>query len=115
MKEIKGYVRERMVGAVVQALVTAGFPDFAVLVVRGVAEGLPSEAYEYSVELGDAYEKIAKIELICHDDRAADAVELIRSAARTGQPGDGIVFVAPIDQAVRIYDGRTGEPALDRR
>jgi len=109
------YVRERMAGAVVEALVTAAFPDFAVLAARGVAEGLAPEAYEYSVELGDAYEKIAKIELICHDERVAEAVDLIRRAAHTGQPGDGIVFVAAIYDAVRIHDGRTGEAALDRR
>lgn len=115
MKEIKAYVRERTAGAVVEALISAGFPDFAVLTVRGVAEGLPPEAYEYSVELGDAYERMTKIELVCHDDRVKVAVDLIRQAARTGQPGDGIVFVAAIDDAVRIYDGRTGEAALDRR
>ncbi|HVV83363.1 MAG TPA: P-II family nitrogen regulator [Kofleriaceae bacterium] len=115
MKEIKAYVRERMAGAVVEALVSAGFIDFAVLTVRGVAEGLAPETYEYSYELGDAYELMTKIELICHDERVRPAVDLIRQAARTGQPGDGIVFIAAIDDAVRIYDGRTGEAALDRR
>lgn len=114
MKEIKAYVRERMAGTVVDALVRAGFPDFSVLVVRGVAEGLAPDAYEYSMELGDAYEKVVKLELICGDARVAAAVDVIRRAAHTGQPGDGMVFVAAIESAVRIADGRTGDAALER-
>ncbi|MCA9674660.1 MAG: P-II family nitrogen regulator [Dehalococcoidia bacterium] len=114
MKEIKAYVRERQAGAVVEALVRAGFPGFSVLTVRGVADGLVSEAYEYSVELGEAYERVVKIELICGDAKVAVAVDVIHRAAHTGQRGDGMVFVAPIESALRIADGTTGAQALER-
>ena len=40
------------------------------------------------------------------------AIEAIQTAAQTGQIGDGKIFVLPIDQALRIRTGETGEEAL---
>jgi nitrogen regulatory protein P-II 2 len=53
-----------------------------------------------------------RIEVAVSDDRAKDAIETIELAARTGLIGDGKIFVAPIERAMRIRTGETGDDAL---
>ncbi len=53
-----------------------------------------------------------RIEVAVPSDRADKVIEAITSAARTGQIGDGKVFVAPLDGAVRIRTGETDSDAL---
>jgi nitrogen regulatory protein P-II 2 len=53
-----------------------------------------------------------KIEVAVASDRVDKVVEAITSAAKTGQIGDGKIFVTPIDQAVRIRTGETDTDAL---
>jgi nitrogen regulatory protein P-II 2 len=53
-----------------------------------------------------------KIEVAIPSDRVDKVVEAITSAAKTGQIGDGKIFVTPIDQAVRIRTGETDTDAL---
>ena len=53
-----------------------------------------------------------RLEVAVPTDLAAQAVEAIGTAAKTGQIGDGKIFVAPIEQAVRIRTGETDADAL---
>ena len=53
-----------------------------------------------------------KIELVVKDEDVDAIVERIVDAARTGQVGDGKIFVSPVGQAVRIRTGEAGEAAL---
>ena len=63
---------------------------------------------EYSV---DFLPKI-KIEVVTTDSMAARVVEAVVKSARSGKIGDGKIFVIPVDEAVRIRTGETGEEAL---
>jgi len=53
-----------------------------------------------------------KVEVFTLDDKAASVVEAICSAAATGHIGDGKVFVLPVDEAVRIRTGETGDDVV---
>jgi nitrogen regulatory protein P-II 2 len=53
-----------------------------------------------------------KIEVVVAADRADRVVEAIGGAAKTGQIGDGKIFVLPVGQAVRIRTGETDSDAL---
>jgi nitrogen regulatory protein P-II 2 len=53
-----------------------------------------------------------RLEVAVDDDRADKVVEAIMGAAKTGQIGDGKIFVTSIDQAVRIRTGETDSDAL---
>ena len=53
-----------------------------------------------------------KIEVVVKDEEVDQVVDKIVDAAKTGQIGDGKVFVMPIGDAVRIRTGETGEVAL---
>ena len=53
-----------------------------------------------------------KIELVVKDDEVDAILERIVDAARTGQVGDGKIFVSPVTQAIRIRTGEADEAAL---
>ena len=53
-----------------------------------------------------------RLEIAVPDDLVDAAVQAIRSAAHSGQIGDGKIFVTPIEQAMRIRTAETGENAL---
>jgi nitrogen regulatory protein PII len=63
---------------------------------------------EYSV---DFLPKV-KIEVVVPDETAGKAVETIVKAAHTGKIGDGKVFILPLEQAVRVRTGETGDAAI---
>ena len=112
MKEIKAYVRANMANHVIEALAKSDPVDFSILAVRGVTQGLPREAYSFSVKLGELFEEVVKFELICRDENADRLAELIQKAASTGRKGDGMIFIGPIDEAIRISSGERGEQVL---
>ena len=53
-----------------------------------------------------------KLEIICRDELVNQVVETIARAARTGLKGDGKIYIAGIEQAVRISTGERGEGAV---
>jgi nitrogen regulatory protein P-II 2 len=53
-----------------------------------------------------------QLEIAATDDRVDQIVHAVMDSARTGKIGDGKIFVAPIEHAVRIRTGETGEDAL---
>lgn len=113
MKEIKAYIRESRVDEVVRALRAAGAK--AVTAVRTVSMG--SEVDPDFVDISRAspvehFPPVLKLELVCDDRETATYVDVIREHARTGQRGDGAIFVSSIDDAVRIRTGQRGRDAL---
>ena len=53
-----------------------------------------------------------RVEAAISDDLVSQAIDTIEQAARTGTIGDGKIFVVPIEQAIRIRTGETGDAAL---
>ncbi len=70
-----------------------------------------SEIYRGTEYTVDFLPKI-KFEMVVPDDRAQRAVEAILGAAKTGKIGDGKIFVAQVEEAVRIRTGERGMEAL---
>lgn len=107
MKLVKAIVRPNKIEDVVEELRKAGVPGVTVTEVRGHGKQKGHTAIyrgkEYNVDL------LPKMEVeVVVDDAAVDGViETIIAAARTGEIGDGRVFVFPVEQSYRI---RTGEP-----
>ena len=52
------------------------------------------------------------IEVVVNDDLTDKAVDAVRAAAQTGNIGDGKIFIAGIDEVVRIRTGETGDAAI---
>ena len=109
MKLIKAIVRPNKVDDVREALEKLSISGMTVTEVRGHGKQKGHTAIyrgkEYNVSLLPKME----IELVVTDQMAEDAVKAIIAAARTGEIGDGRVFVMPVGQSYRI---RTGEQSL---
>jgi nitrogen regulatory protein P-II 1 len=53
-----------------------------------------------------------KLEIVSEDDYVDEIVKIIQETAKTGEIGDGKIFVLPVDNAVRIRTGETGNGAV---
>lgn len=110
MKKIEAIIRPFKLDEVKIALVNAGVVGMTVSEVRGFGRQKgQTERYrgsEYTVEF---LQKL-KIEIVVEDNQVDLVVDKIISAARTGEIGDGKIFVHPVDQIIRI---RTGEKNLE--
>jgi nitrogen regulatory protein P-II 1 len=110
LKKIEAIIRPFKLDEVKIALVNAGVVGMTVSEVRGFGRQKgQTERYrgsEYTVEF---LQKL-KIEIVIEDDQVDMVVDKIIAAARTGEIGDGKIFVYPVDQIVRI---RTGEKNLE--
>ena len=106
MKLIKAIVRPNKVDDVKEALGRVSLPGMTVTEVRGHGKQKGHTAIyrgkEYDVSLLPKME----IEVVVPDSIAEDAIKAIVQAARTGEIGDGRVFVLPVAESYRI---RTGE------
>ena len=110
MKKIEAIIRPFKLDEVKIALVNAGVVGMTVSEVRGFGRQKgQTERYrgsEYTVEF---LQKL-KIEIVIEDEQVNMVVDKIIGAARTGEIGDGKIFVYPIDEIVRI---RTGEKNIE--
>jgi len=112
MKKIEAIVRHFKLEEVKDALHAAGVRGMTVTEVRGFGRQKGhTETYrgaEYSV---DFLPKV-KIEVAVNDDEAAKIIDVIRTTARTGQVGDGKIFVTELAEVVRIRTGETSSEAI---
>jgi nitrogen regulatory protein P-II 1 len=110
LKKVEAIIRPFKLDEVKIALVNAGVVGMTVSEVRGFGRQKgQTERYrgsEYTVEF---LQKL-KVEIVVEDDQAEMVVEKIISAARTGEIGDGKIFVSPVENIYRI---RTGEKDLE--
>lgn len=109
MKEIKAYLRVERLEPVVHALQDAGVERMTVLHVRSLREAGDAPV---SIEAGAHFLEHVKLEIVCGAPVAERLVTIVRKAARTGAPGDGIVYVSEVERAVKIRTGAEGREAL---
>ena len=112
MKKIEAIIREERLEVIKRALEENSYFGMTVSEVsgRGRQKGisLQWQVGEYRVDL---LPKL-KIELVVLDEDVSTAVDAIVRNARTGEIGDGKIFVIPVDNAVRIRTGDTGINAI---
>jgi len=112
MKKIEAIIRPHKLEEVREALLEAGFHGMTILEVKGVGRQKGhTEVYRGSEYKVDFLPKI-KLELVVSDDRLEVALATIIKAARTGQVGDGKVFVLPAEEVIRVRTEESGEEAL---
>ena len=112
MKLVIGIIRPHMLDDVRDTLSRLGVTGLTATEVKGFGRQKGhTEMYrgaEYSID----FVPKAKLEVVVDDDQLDAVLDAIRTAARSGQIGDGKIFVADIGQAVRIRTGETGPAAL---
>lgn len=112
MKKIEAIIREEKLDAVRTALEANGYFGMTVSEVsgRGRQGGITLQwrVGEYKVDL---LPKI-KIEVVVLDEDVARILNAITKEARTGETGDGKLFILPVENAVRVRTGEEGDNAI---
>lgn len=112
MKKIEAIIKPFKLDEVKEALQEMGVQGLSVIEVKGFGRQKGhTELYRGAEYVVDFLPKV-KIEVVLGDDQVDPAIEAIVGAARTDKIGDGKIFVAPVERAVRIRTGESGEDAL---
>lgn len=112
MKRIEAILRPTRLDAVKIALGEIGVTGLSIMDVRGSGRQKGHrENYrgvDYAIELPIK----VKIEIVARDEDVEEIVDTIEQYARTGEPGDGKIFVLPMDDAIRVRTEERGDDVL---
>ena len=112
MKKIEAIIKPFKLEEVKSALTALEIQGLTVVEVKGFGRQKGhTEIYRGSEYTVDFLPKV-KIEIVVADTLADAAVDAIAKAAKTGKIGDGKIFVYPVESALRIRTGETGEQAV---
>ena len=112
MKKVEAIIKPFKLDDVKEALAREGIRGMTVSEVRGFGRQKGhTERYRGSEYVVDFRPKV-KLEILVNDDQAAACAAVIEEAGRTGQIGDGKIFVLPIDDIIRIRTGEHGGTAI---
>jgi nitrogen regulatory protein P-II 1 len=111
-KKIEAIIREERFNDVKEALHRIGIVGMNVTEVRGHGRGggimLTGRTGTYQVDLLPRFQ----INIVLSDHNVEKTIAAIQQAAHTGNKGDGIIFVYPVEEVVRISTGERGHAAL---
>ena len=112
MVMITAIVRPERLSTVKASLTEAGAPSLTVTNVSGRGSQ-PAKTGQWRGEeyVVDLHQKV-KIECVVVREVVEDVIDAIREAANTGNPGDGKIFLTPIEDAVQIRTGDRGSDAI---
>ena len=112
MKIVMAIIKPFKLDEVREALTAVGIQGLTVTEVKGYGRQKGHTEIYRGAEYAVSFLPKVKIEVAVSGELADKAVEAISAAAKTGQIGDGKIFVYGIDQAVRIRTGETDTDAL---
>ncbi len=112
MKKIEAIIRPFKLEDVKIALVNSGIVGMTVSEVRGFGRQKGQvERYRGSEFTVEFLQKL-KVEVVVDDEKVSSVIDAIAEAAKTGEIGDGKIFISSIDSVIRIRTGDTDEEAL---
>jgi nitrogen regulatory protein P-II 2 len=112
MKLITAIIKPFKLDEVRDALSAVGVHGMTITEVKGYGRQKGHTELYRGAEYAVNFLPKIRIEVVVPEEEADKVVEAIGSAAKTGQIGDGKIFVTPIEQALRIRTGETGSDAL---
>ena len=112
MKKIEAIIKPFKLDQVKEALAKQGVEGMTITEVKGFGRQKGhTELYRGAENVVEFLPKV-KIEILVPDERAAGIAKTIEDAARSGQIGDGKIFVLPVEEALRIRTGERGPAAI---
>ncbi|MFZ5835962.1 MAG: P-II family nitrogen regulator [Pseudomonadota bacterium] len=110
MKLVMAIIKPFKLDEVRQALTSLGIEGMTVTEVKGYGRQKGHTEIYRGAEYAISFLPKLKLEVAINSDQVDSVISAIVAAARTGQIGDGKIFISPIDQVVRV---RTGEKDAD--
>jgi nitrogen regulatory protein P-II 1 len=111
MKKIEAIIRKTKFDEVKEALIAADIEWFSYSDVRGVGTDRQERIYRGIIYDTSSIERI-QLSIIVRDVNEERAIKAIMEAARTGEIGDGRIFIYPAEDAVSIRTGKRGDDTL---
>ena len=113
MKKVAAIIKPFKLEEVKEALAALGIQGMTITEVKGFGRQKGhKELYRGAEYVVEFLPKI-KIEVVVSEDVLEDTVKAIVKAASTGRIGDGKIFVSPVEDAIRIRTGESGEVAIE--
>ena len=112
MKLVMALIKPFKLDEVREALTPLGVQGLTVTEVKGFGRQKGQTEIYRGAEYQVSFLPKIKIEVVVPDALVEGVVEAIAKAARTDKIGDGKIFVSPVEQAIRIRTGETGEDAV---
>jgi len=112
MKLILAIIKPFKLDAVREALTGIGIEGLTVTEVKGFGRQKGQTEIYRGAEYTLNFLPKVKIEVVCNDSIAEQAIEAIQTAANTGRIGDGKIFTVDVSKAVRIRTGETDSDAI---
>ena len=112
MKKIEAVIRVEKFDEVKEALKGAGYPGLTKTSVEGhgIQKGLRQQFRGTTFEV--EFPQKIKLEIVAADEDVDRIVDVIITSARTGEVGDGKIFVYPIERVIKVRTGETDGKAL---
>jgi nitrogen regulatory protein P-II 1 len=112
LKKIEAIIREDKFNDVKEALRAIGIVGMNMFEIRGHGRQggikLVGRSGTYSV---DMLTKL-QVNIVVSERNLEKTIQTIRAAAHTGEPGDGLIFVTPVEEVIRIRTGERGQDAM---
>ena len=112
MKRVTAIIRPERMEAVKDALFNNGVHGMTVSQVNGCGNQHGWKEYYRGTEVLLNMVPKVKIEVVVHEEQADAVVDVMIASARTGEVGDGKIFVSPVDEGIRIRTGERGDGAI---
>jgi len=112
MKKIEAIIKPFKLDEVKEALAKQGVEGMTVTEVKGFGRQKGhTELYRGAEYVVEFLPKV-KLEILVADERAVSIAKTVEDAARSGQIGDGKIFILPVEEALRIRTGERGPSAI---
>ncbi len=112
MKMIIAIIRPYKLEEVHHNLQDAGFKGITITEVKGYGRQKGHREIYRGAEYKIEFVPKVKIELVCPDNSVDKAISIIISTSKTGEVGDGKIFILPVEEVIRVRTEETGEEAL---
>jgi nitrogen regulatory protein P-II 1 len=112
MRKIEAIIKPFKLDVVKEALADIGIKGMTVTEVKGFGRQRGHKETFRGAEYQVEFVSKIKIEVVVQSALAQEAVAVIKEKARTGQIGDGKIFVLSVEEAVRIRTGESGKDAI---
>ena len=111
MKKIEAIIRRSRFDDVKNALLAADIEWFSYYDVRGIGKTKEERIYRGVMYDTSSIERIL-VSIVVRDKNVEKTLKAVMDAARTGQVGDGRIFIIPVEDSIRIRTGERGDIAL---
>ncbi len=113
MKKIEAFIRHEAFDPIRRDLLDIGVPSMSVTEVKGSGRQEGVVEHYRGAELVIHLRPKLKIECVVDDNEVEPVVDIILNNARSGEVGDGKIFILPVDEVIRIRTGERGDDVLE--